>query len=161
VTEIAVGAAVAAVAVLVFVAVRRRYVAVTVLGPSMEPALHHGDLVVVRRTRIEQVRRGQVVVFEHPPPWRSIDGWADGRLLPESGFYPAAEAPRAPRWTIKRVAAVPGDALPMALADHAAQLGAVVPAGSLAVLGDNAGRSVDSRNFGYVRADQVLGVTKS
>lgn len=139
---------------------RRRYVAVSVTGPSMEPTLRHGDRVIVRRTRPDRIRVGQVVVFRHPPPWRGVESWVDGRRLPETGFW-AAGTPRPARrvqWTIKRVAAVPGDPLPAELAGYAAHLGHTVPAGSLAVLGDNRARSVDSRRFGFVLTDEILGV---
>jgi signal peptidase I len=59
---------------------------------------------------------------------------------------------------VKRVAAVPGDARPAFLPARAAGSGAFVPAGQLVVLGDNPGRSLDSRQLGYVPADRVLGV---
>lgn len=139
---------------------RRRYVAVSVSGPSMEPTLRHGDRVIVRRLRLDRVRAGQIVVFRQPPPWRGVDGWADGRRLPETGFWTTGtpRAVRHGRWTIKRAVAVPGDPLPPELAEHAARLGPTVPAGSLAVLGDNRARSVDSRRFGFVLADEILGV---
>jgi signal peptidase I len=120
----------AGVVALVAVFLRRRYVAVTVQGPSMEPTLHSGDLVLVRRTPLKSVRTGQIVVFRRPS---------------------AGD----PRWVIKRAAAVPGETLPDLLA---ARLGPVVPAGSLAVLGDNPARSADSRHHGYVDGAELLGV---
>src|SRR6185437_10241174 len=47
-------------------------------------------------------------------------------------------------------------------AQHAADLasadGPVVPAGQFAVLGDNAESSLDSRSFGYIPAERLLGV---
>ncbi len=46
-------------------------------------------------------------------------------------------------WIVKRVVAVPGDDL---------------PAGQLAVRGDNPERSFDSRHFGPITTDRVLGV---
>ena len=150
-------AAVALVAGLLLVA-RRRWTVVAVNGPSMEPALAHGDRVIVRRARIGNVRAGQIVVFRHPPPWRGVDGWRDGRLLPEEGHWATGSPPVRPQWTIKRVAAVPGDPLPAELAAHCAELGATVPPDTLAVLGDNRPRSIDSRRFGYVVAGDILGV---
>lgn len=108
---------------------RGRYVSVTVDGPSMEPTLHSGDVVLVRRTPLARVRPGQLVVFR----------------LGALGS----------RWFIKRATAVPGEALPGALAGR---LGTVVPPDRLAVLGDNPSASADSRTFGYVRGGQLLGV---
>jgi signal peptidase I len=46
-------------------------------------------------------------------------------------------------WVVKRAAAVPGDDL---------------PAGQLTVLGDNPAHSYDSRHFGAISMDRVLGV---
>lgn len=69
---------------------RRRFVAVRVEGPSMEPTLRTGDLVLVRRIPLDRVRRGQVVVVARPA------------------------APGHPRWLVKRVFAIPGDPVPRA-----------------------------------------------
>ena len=137
---------------------RRRWTVVAVSGPSMEPALRHGDRVIVRRIGLNRVRPGQIVVFRHPPPWRGVGGWRDGLLLPEEGHWSKDGPPPRPQWTIKRVVAVPGDPLPAELAAYTAELGATVPAGNLAVLGDNRPHSIDSRRFGYVPAVDVLGV---
>ncbi|WP_418061322.1 S26 family signal peptidase [Pimelobacter simplex] len=39
---------------------------VTVVGSSMEPTLHHGQRLVVRRTGLRRLRPGQLVVFDNP-----------------------------------------------------------------------------------------------
>ena len=54
--------------VVALVAVRRAYTVVLVDGPSMEPALAHGDRVLVRR---RAPRRDEIVVVRYP-----------GRVLP-------------------------------------------------------------------------------
>jgi len=43
-----------------------RWSVLRVSGPSMAPALRDGDFVLVRRTRPEKVRPGDVVVARHP-----------------------------------------------------------------------------------------------
>src|SRR4051812_25050609 len=110
-TTVLVAAAVAT-AVLVGVAalvLRALLVVVTVRGASMEPALHSGDRILVRRTPLKRVRRGQMVVFrlpehaggqagahpDHPPPHPV----RRGRSLDD-------------RFLVKRAVAVPGDAVP-------------------------------------------------
>ncbi len=55
-------------------------------------------------------------------------------------------------WIVKRVAALPGDPAPAGLT------GPRVPTGMLVLLGDNADRSVDSRDFGYVPVERLFGV---
>lgn len=123
---------------------RRRLAVVTVVGPSMQPALAPGDRVLARRTGPGGVRVGQIVVIEKPA---------------DDGSWPARLQPAGRReWMIKRVAAVPGDARPAFLPARAAGSGAFVPAGQLVVLGDNPGRSLDSRQLGYIPAERVLGV---
>jgi signal peptidase I len=129
------------------VAVRRWIAIVTVAGLSMQPALAAGDRVLVRRTNIDRVRRGQIVVIEKPD--------ADGA-------WPA-RPPRWPvdgrEWLIKRVAAVPGDPAPAELlACDLVSPGQLVPSGLLAVLGDNAAVSLDSRRIGYIPAERLVGV---
>jgi signal peptidase I len=90
---------------------RRAFVVVTVTGRSMEPALRHGDRVLVRRAPAGAVRPGRVVVLATRP---------DGP------------------WMVKRAVAV--------------------DAGGLAVTGDNAAFSHDSRHFGPLPADLLVGV---
>ena len=122
---------------------RWRYSVVTVAGPSMEPELHDGDRLVVRRCRLGALRRDQLVIFSEPgvpglvrPIWRTrADRWS---------------------WVIKRVAAVPGDRVPDCVR---AVTGSVqsVPAGAIVVLGTAPG-SRDSRQWGFITSEQVLGV---
>lgn len=125
---------------------RRRIAVVIVAGCSMLPTYLEGDRVLVRRTTIGRLRVGQVVVFEQPD---------------ESGCW--ATPPRSfgssSGWMIKRVAALPGDTWPdiwsppLAAPDRER-----VPAARLVVTGDNRTVSYDSRKFGYVPADRLLGV---
>lgn len=113
--------------------VRRRLVAVTVTGNSMLPRLGPGTRVLVRRTR-DGVARGDIVVFARP---RTTE--------------------RA--WMIKRVLAVPGDPVPRREAPVLwGHPGDLIPARHLVVIGDNPAESYDSREFGYLRAEALLGV---
>jgi signal peptidase I len=128
-------AAALVVAVVVAVAVlRARLVRVTVQGDSMAPTLRNGDRVLVRRTRLEALNRGDLVVFRRPrEPARS--------------------------WMVKRVLAAPGDPMPRAeLPNLWSYRDAVVPEDHLVVLGDNASVSYDSRQFGFIHGAAVLGV---
>jgi signal peptidase I len=128
------------------VAGRRCLVIVQVDGASMRPTYESGDRVLVRRRRLDQVRRGQVVVVQRPDEHA---GWAahapaDGRLDGRG-------------WYIKRAVAVPGDPVPPSVVDAVGGTEATVPRGMLVVLGD-APRSDDSRRWGYVPGDRLLGV---
>ena len=119
---------------------RRRFALVTVSGTSMVPTLRPGDRVVVRRVPAGALHTGDVVVLEHPGP---TGRW----VLPPSGRAGAR------RWMVKRTAAVAGEPVPAVVRLP----GTVVPAGHLVVLGDNPPDSADSRGFGYVPAERVLG----
>jgi signal peptidase I len=158
---------------LTAVVLRRRVTIVAVVGESMRPALTAGDRVLVRRAGIDDLRHGQVVVIEKP----DVNGtWTTTRSR-----WPAGRR----EWMIKRVAAVPGDYWPSAVASASAvaacaptpagsvapasavetevvladtRLAGTVPPGKLVVLGDNAARSFDSRQIGYIPADRLLGV---
>lgn len=127
---------------------RRRHLAVTVVGRSMEPTFAAGDVLLARR-RIGEVTAGDVVVVAVGP------------------------AAGAPSMIVKRVAATAGDPVPRqavpvptdASPTEASPTGVpptdasptVVPAGKLVLLGDNPA-STDSRHFGYVDASRVVAV---
>ncbi|MFG1949184.1 signal peptidase I [Nonomuraea sp. NPDC048826] len=117
-------------------AVRRRYLVITVNGGSMSPAFTDGDRVLVRRVTGRPPHRGDVVVLRTP----SSSGPARGG------------------WSIKRVVAVPGDPLPEAAVDACGiPAGTPVPARRLVVFGD-ALDSYDSRTWGFLSAEDLVGV---
>lgn len=133
---------IAAVAVVMLLAVsalaaRRQLIVTTVDGPSMEPTLRSGDRVLIRRT--SRPRRGQVVLM---------------RLPVRPGHPPD------PQLLLKRVVAVAGDHVPegWATPDTQGIGGAEVPHGYSVVLGDNRRVSTDSRYFGLVPDDRMVGV---
>lgn len=122
---------------------RRRLIVVTVVGTSMEPGYRHGERLLTRRVRPDEIARGQVVVLT-------------ASAMP--GLTSSLEA-AASCFLIKRVAAVGGDEVPACVAAARRELvGAVVPAGHLVVLGDNLADSHDSRHEGILRADHVRAV---
>jgi len=128
--------------VLAVLVTRRRFVVVTVAGPSMEPTLRPGERVLVRRCGPAPLRAGAIVVFREP-------GSGDRPHTRVSGVT-------GQRWVIKRIAALPGGTVPDAV--RPAVAGArVVPPGMLVVLGDGI-RSGDSRQWGFIPADQTLGL---
>jgi signal peptidase I len=119
---------------------RKRLLLVTVQGRSMEPALAEGDRVLVRRRSPTRIRRSDVIVLRRPPGAAVVDVAEAAELL------------------VKRVAALGGDPVP---ADRFPRLAAhtpVVPRGRLMVLGDNPSMSLDSRHYGPLADDLVVGV---
>jgi signal peptidase I len=112
--------------------VRATVLIAVVRGPSMRPAYDDGDRLIARRRR-SAPRPGDVVVFRNPRP-HGVAGSSEGPLL------------------IKRVAAGPGEAAPDGMAPS------IVPAGHLAVLGDNRAQSLDSRHLGFIPVAAVVAV---
>ncbi|MGC1381360.1 MAG: signal peptidase I [Candidatus Baltobacteraceae bacterium] len=121
-----------------------------VSGLSMEPHIRSGEYVLINTFayRIGAPSRGAIVAFRHDADARSI--------------------------FIKRVIGLPGDriridrgqvylngvALDEPYVKHADPRSfpeIVVPPGSVYVLGDNRAESEDSRSFGPVRYDQLIG----
>lgn len=136
--------------------VRRSYLVATVDGPSMRPTLRPGDRLLVRRTG--RVRAGQIVVVRITDP-PALDGLPPEIEPGREGEVP--EMPDHPGWRllVKRAVAVPGDPVPRqdfpALRDVPDR---VVPRGALVVRGDNPASSWDSRDFGFVRGAELVGV---
>lgn len=119
-------------------------------GSSMEPTLHHGDRLLVNKIayRIGSPQRGDIVVFHAP--------------FGESRDY------------IKRVIAGPGDRIRIqngipyvngepleepyvARQDESSMPEMVIPPGSVFVMGDNRRNSQDSRAFGYIGIEEIVG----
>ncbi|MGI5267616.1 S26 family signal peptidase [Nonomuraea sp. CA-218870] len=126
------GAGVAALAAVL----RRRFVLATVAGYSMTPTLRPGDRLLVRRAPLSRLSVGDIVV-----------------VVPDARM--AAGPRHTTGYVIKRLAAVPGDPVP----DHVpAPAHERVPPGRMAILGDNPDASRDSRDYGLVTQEQLVGV---
>jgi signal peptidase I len=147
---------------------------------SMEPQLAVGDRVVVSRLayRLHEPRRGDIVVFDCPPRASCPPPDAE-RPLPARVVFGALEAVglRQPSTEefIKRVVALPGEVVEgrdgrvyvdgRLLVEPYLLAGTVtgpfdpveVPDGHLWVMGDNRGNSSDSRAFGAVEQETVVG----
>jgi len=96
--------------------------------------------VLVRRAPGDRVRRGQIVVVEHPD---------------RDGGY---RAPAGRTWMIKRCTATTGDPVPTGLPERCRTVDGRVPPGAITVLSDNLSHPNDSRKFGFLPQDRVLGV---
>lgn len=137
-------------ALVLFLAINFLTARIRVDGSSMEPNFHDGDYVIVNRMayRLGDIQRGDVIVFPYP--------------LNEEEDY------------IKRVIGLPGD--------HVAVYGGVVyvngvalfetyimekpdtdsaevvvPDGYVFVMGDNRNASSDSRSWGPLKIEKIIG----
>lgn len=91
------------------------------------------DLMILDEPSAGGVRRGQVVV---------VTGASGGGA-----------------WLLKRAVAIPGDPVPRDRVPALREVeGDTVPVGRLVLIGDNPDQSLDSRHFGYVAADRLVGV---
>lgn len=133
---------------------RRWFAVVNVVGPSMEPALRHGDRVLVRRTSPRRLRKGDIVVIE------GFGASGGPRPAARRGLLALHTERLADRlWIVKRVAAGPGDPVPAELSHvEGVTVGTPVPANRFVLLGDNSNYSVDSRTHGFYRGEHILGV---
>jgi signal peptidase I len=143
---------------------------------SMEDTLQVNDRVIVSKLsyRLGDIERGDVVVFDDP--YRDAGSRSEsffGSALRNLGESVGITTPESD--FIKRVIALPGetievrdgavmvDGIPLTepYVKSAAVRGAhgpeVVPAGHVFVMGDNRDRSQDSRVFGPVAAEHIIG----
>lgn len=153
--------------------------AFSIPSTSMAPQLAVGDRVVVSKLayRLHEPRRGDVVVFECPPA--AGCQMAEEEPLPTRAFHGLLEAVgvRQPSTEdyIKRVVAMPGERVEgrqgavhidgrrlvepyLPPSTTTADFGPVtVSPGQLFVMGDNRGNSSDSRVFGAIDDETVIG----
>jgi signal peptidase I len=145
----------------------------------MEPQLLVGDRVVVSRTAysLHEPNRGDVVVFDCPPAFGCTDRGDDS--LPVRALQTVGEAlllrqPEVEEF-IKRVIALPGETVEgrdgAVYVDGHRLVEPYLPEGTatsdfgpvtvepdhLWVMGDNRGNSADSRVFGQIEQDTVVG----
>lgn len=137
-------------ALLLFLIINFLSARIRVDGRSMEPSFHDGDYVIVNRLsyRLGDLERGDVIVFPYP-------------LNTEEDF-------------IKRVIALPGDRIAMQdglvvlngnqLEEDYLDVTArgdmaeiIVPPGHAFVMGDNRNDSSDSRIWGPLDVDEIIG----
>lgn len=128
-------------------------------SPSMNPTLHEGDRVLVNKLAdgVSDINRGDIIVFERPN--------SDGDNGPEHGI----------KDLIKRVVGLPGEQIEardgvvhvdgQRLDEAYLDVGTAtndlqafpVPEGYVFVLGDNRSNSQDSRSFGPVPEEAIVG----
>jgi signal peptidase I len=161
-------------AALIFLMVRGVAQNFRVEGPSMEPGLHNGQYLLVNKAvyfKLDLDELSKYIPF--------VDGGDNSsRYLfhgPQRGDVVVFRYPRDPsRDFIKRIIGVPGDTVAItdgvvtvngsALEEPYINGGAnsnlepkVVPEGSYFVLGDNRPNSSDSRNWGFVPEENIIG----
>jgi signal peptidase I len=119
-------------------------------GLSMEPRVHAGEIVLINTLayRFGPVKRGDVVAFRHDAPTtetyiKRVVGLPGERVEVRDG-----------------VVAIDGRVLSEPYVRFPDRRGAppvVVPPGAYYVLGDNRADSDDSRNWGVVHQDDIVG----
>jgi signal peptidase I len=119
-------------------------------GLSMEPRVHAGEIVLINTLayRMGPVRRGDVVAFRHDAPTtetyiKRVVGLPGERVEVRRGVVFVNDA----------VLREPYVQFP----DTRSAPAVVVPADAYYVLGDNRADSDDSRNWGAVRAPDIVG----
>jgi len=121
-----------------------------VLGLSMEPRIHSGELVLINTLayRWGNIAHGDIVAFVHEAPTpetylKRVIGLPGDRISIDRGNVMLDGKPLTENYVRYR--------------DRRSSAPITVPPGGLYVLGDNRANSDDSRNWGILRANDVIG----
>jgi signal peptidase I len=123
--------------------------ATQVLGQSMEPTLHSSQRVVIEKVsyRLHGPRRGDIIVIDSPDQSemliKRVVGLPGETIEVDNGRVVINGEPIEENWTVKLGGGHFGPQ--------------TVPPLHVFVLGDNRGASNDSRNFGPVPIDDIVG----
>lgn len=133
---------------------------------SMEPSLHVGDALLVEKISLRATppRKGEIVLFTPPSRLKSI-------LSSSKQHVTSARLPHRNDLFVKRVVAVPGDIIEVRLTgvyvngikideivpNSPAVAPLSIPDGYIFVVGDNPSKSLDSRYWGLLPIECVVG----
>lgn len=137
----------------------RRYVVEPILVSleSMLPTIRSGDIILVWKASFYEPRRGDVIMFRGPQSnglkYTKRVAALGGETIEIRGGGVYVDGRRLRSGAFGRFTYVAGPDRQYAAEGRPY----TVPAGSLFVLGDNSARSRDSRFFGPIRLDEVLG----
>jgi signal peptidase I len=121
---------------------------VSVHGVSMEPTVHDGTALVARWIDPADLRRGQLVVFRDPQgtlALKRVVGVAGDSVAIRDAVLEVDDRP------------VPEPYVDESRIDGTYFGPVTVPIGTIFVMGDNRAPSIDSREYGAVAFDRVVG----
>lgn len=147
--------------VIVFICREFIFTPVDVKGESMEPTFENKDRVVI--SKISEIERFDVIVFKEPVKdeqyiKRVIGLPGDSMEMRDDVLYingKSYEEPYAKKDNKIKFSKITGDFTLKELTGNEK-----VPNGYLFVLGDNRLKSKDSREFGFISTDSVIGEAK-